>query len=100
MRRLTVTAPAHCDLEEIQDYIARDKPAAATRLIRQLRETFKMLAQRPFLGEARNDLRHGLRQFSKRRYVIFYEFDDARVSILRVLHGARDAAAIFAKDQE
>jgi toxin ParE1/3/4 len=59
-----------------------------------------MLRQRPFLGQRRNDLQAGLRAFCVKRYVIFYRFDDQAVTILRVLHGARDASAVFAENIE
>src|SRR5688572_25389221 len=99
MRGLEVAQGAEQDLAETWHYIARDSPRAATTLIRQLRATFAMLRQRPFLGEVRHDLRPDLRAFCKKKYVIYYRFDDRVVTIMRVLHGARDATAIFAEDE-
>ena len=37
MARLTITESARADLREIRDYIAKDNPAAARRVVERLR---------------------------------------------------------------
>jgi plasmid stabilization system protein ParE len=47
MARLTVTENARADLREILDYIAKDNPAAARRVIERLRAQARQLAATP-----------------------------------------------------
>jgi toxin ParE1/3/4 len=48
----------------------------------------------PFAGASRERLAHGLRVTFKGNYAIYYAVTAAEVIIVRVLHGARDAAVI------
>jgi plasmid stabilization system protein ParE len=81
-------------------YIARDKPSAAVRFSRRMGDTIRMLASAPMLGEACDHIRHGLRRFSHGNYAIYYEVGSEYVRFVRILHGARDAEAIFAEENE
>lgn len=90
MRRIVLTPLADADLVGIWLYIARDNPRAADRLIRQISDTFNLLAGNPDLGIRQDDIRPGLRcKPVRRNYLIFYEIGDDALRILRVLHGAR-----------
>ena len=93
--KVRVTAPARDDLDEIWDYIAHDNPVAATRMVYRIRDRFEMLGRQPLLGEACEDLQPGLRSFPVRPYVIYYSVLHDEVSIVRVLHGARDVEQLF-----
>jgi toxin ParE1/3/4 len=93
--RLRVTRLAQTDVDEIHDYIARDKPAAAIRWVEQTREQFKFLARSPAAGQARDDVQPGLRSFSHGNYVIFCRPQSDALEIVRVLHGRRDIRALF-----
>ena len=83
------------DLDGILEYIARDNPPAAIRFVETLKEKCHTLARFPLLGASRDQLVEGLRVFSVGNYAIYYrpEADTARIE--RVLHGARDADALF-----
>lgn len=48
----------------------------------------------PNAGPAREHLARGLRVIQKGNYAIYYTHDDRELVIVRVLHGARDAAAL------
>lgn len=50
MARSVLSPQAHEDLRELRDYIARDDPAAARRVLHDLREAIRRLAQTPELG--------------------------------------------------
>lgn len=89
------TSQARLDLVEIVDFIARDNPVAAFRLLDRLEEKFAMLARQPLIGEPRDDLGEGVRQFTVGNYVIYYRSLDDGALILRVLHGARDVRSLF-----
>lgn len=41
---------ARADLQEIWDFVARDDRAAAARVLREIRDRFKLLARNPLLG--------------------------------------------------
>ena len=45
------------DLDEVWDYIARDNPAIADRLLDKIAAKCEMLARQSLIGEARPDLR-------------------------------------------
>ena len=93
--KVCVTVPAREDLDEIWDYIARDNPVVATKVVYRIRDRFEMLGRQPLLGEVCEDLQPGLRNFPVRPYVIYYCVLDDVVSIVRVLHGARDVEQLF-----
>jgi toxin ParE1/3/4 len=86
---------AEADLEEIWQYIARDNRTAADHLHATFRDKFLMLANRPLLGERREDLRPNLRAFTVGRYVIYYRPSEDAIEVIRVLHSARDVRALF-----
>ena len=50
MARLLVREQAWVDLEEVGAFIAKDNPAAAAEVVRQLRVSFEQLARMPQLG--------------------------------------------------
>ena len=96
MSAYELTPRAHCDLEEIDDYLARRNPSAARDLLIRVVDVFEMLARHPEAGRRRPELKVGLRSFPVGNYVVYYRIAERRVQILRVGHGARDAAALLA----
>ncbi len=56
----------------------------------------RAMADYPETGSDRSVFAPGLRATFVRRYVIYYTFDAAEVLVVRVAHGARDQAALFA----
>lgn len=70
MSRYRLPRPARADLKEAVRYIARDH------------------------------IRQGLRRFSHGNYAIYYEVAPECVRFVRILHGARDAEAIFAEEDQ
>ena len=51
----------------------------------------------PEMGVTREQLAPGLRALPYRDYVMYYRADAHALVIVRVLHGARDARAIFGR---
>jgi toxin ParE1/3/4 len=90
MGHLRFSRQALQDLVEIGDYIAQDSPANAARFVMRLEQHCELLASRPLIGRARNEVRPGLRSIKYNRYVIFYHITEEDVEIVRVLHNARD----------
>jgi toxin ParE1/3/4 len=90
-RRILRTPDAIADLDGIWDYIARDNPAAADRILDELNARFALVAENPDLGELQPKLADGTyRRFTCRNYVIYYRPLDDGIVLVRVLHGARD----------
>ncbi len=85
------------ELDDIWYYVARQSGSIeiADRLIDSITDRFFLLANHPYVGRLRDDLRPGLRSFPVGQYVILYRIDDADVLILHVVHSHRDIQKIF-----
>jgi toxin ParE1/3/4 len=86
-------------LAEIWAFIAEGSPPTATDFIHRIEEKFEPLRHHPELGPQRDQLAPGLRAHFYRDYVIYYSFTDTEVIVIRVVHGSRDAAALFATEE-
>jgi toxin ParE1/3/4 len=84
------SARAEIDFIEIWGHIANDDPLAADRQLDLLDEACRMLAGHQHAGKSRDDLAHGLRFFPVGNYLVFYTARDDGITVVRVLHGARD----------
>ena len=93
--RVTLSPLAERDLEAIGDYIAEDNPSRALSFIAELRTQSATIAKAPQAYRARPELGEGLRSCAHGNYVIFFTAAKARLTIVRVLHGAMDSAAQF-----
>ncbi|MCW2317384.1 toxin ParE1/3/4 [Rhodoblastus acidophilus] len=89
MNRLKITPRAAADLEDIADFIAREAPRAAVRLVERIQQTARLLRDHPQLGSPRNDIARDLRLFPVGNYLILFRALDDGVEIVRILHGAR-----------
>jgi toxin ParE1/3/4 len=66
--------------------------------VTEIARRFEPLLSRPEMGPRPDKLRSGIRVYFYRDYAIYYTFSNTEVVIVRVLHGARDARAQFARD--
>jgi len=66
----------------------------ATRLLDKLYQACEPVRHFPGSGAAREQLATGLRVCFSGNYAIYYMHDKHAVTIIRVLHGSRDAAAL------
>lgn len=88
MARLSWTEPAVADLEAIADYIALDKPDAATRYVHRVFAAVERLVRFPKSGARIPELPH----FPYRQLVvppcrIFYRIEGNDILIVSVLRG-------------
>lgn len=91
MRRAIIRPQAELDLLQIWHYVARDRPAAASRLLDDLQAAIETLRERPTLGRPRGEVGDDRYLFHRvGNYLVAYRIADAAVVIERVLHGARD----------
>ncbi len=81
---------AEIDLLEIWSYIAKDDPLAADRQLDRIDAACDMLAENPQGGPRREDLARGLRFYPVGNYLIFHTAGEDGITVVRVLHGARD----------
>jgi toxin ParE1/3/4 len=65
-----LTQRAHCDLEEVDDYLSRRNVKAARDFIVQAVETFELLASHPEIGRRRPELKTGVRSFPLGNYIV------------------------------
>lgn len=89
--RLEVSADAQRDLDDIWDYLAQYREAAAERQLALIRSKFLNLVAMPFSGPQRGMSR----VLVAGNYNIFYRTAGDVVEILRVLHGRRDCATLM-----
>ena len=89
------------ELEEIFDYIARESPAGASRLIGQIRDEIERLKLFPLrqIVEGEENSVNPVRSLPAGNYMIFFRVFEQRraVNILHVLHGARRRPGGFGK---
>jgi len=91
MHCLVFTEQAQADLLEAWVFIAEDNPAAADKVLDTLEKEAKLLLLQPLMGRARPELGRAVRSWpSATPYVVFYEVDESELTVLRVLHHARD----------
>src|SRR5580692_8233164 len=93
-----ISDEAQAELDDIWYYVAQKSygESVADRLIDRITYRFSMLAQHPHIGRARDeDLRLGLRTFPVESYIIVYRVDGDDVTILLVVRGDRDLAALL-----
>jgi toxin ParE1/3/4 len=96
-RKVKVTARAKADIRSIADWIARDSVTAAVRWLDDLESRFRTICDVPGTGTNREDLRPGLRSSPFGNYLIFFKATQKTLTIVRVIHGARDYRHFFEK---
>lgn len=94
--KVVLTAEALDDLEQIGDYIAGGSPVRARTFVAELVAAALKIGQIPqgFPLVPRYESR-GVRRRVHGAYLIFYRVEDDHVSILHILHGARDYEALL-----
>lgn len=87
---LPFTARAQLDLIDIWYAIARDNPSAADGVLDDIREHARFLRDHPTAGDIVRRSPPRLRTSAVGSYVLYYRFEQRRIAIICVLHGARD----------
>lgn len=95
--RLQYAAGARSDLADIRSYLRREaSPAIARRMMARLRGAIAAARAMPQAGAPRPEFGEHCRFVIERPYVIYYACADEVMTVLRILHAARDRAAIMA----
>ena len=88
--RVEYRPAALADLENALDYIARDSPSAAIRIIDAIEDAcLTTLSAFPSSGKTHEHILPGLRILVVENYRICYFAHPDRIEVLRILHGAR-----------
>ncbi len=91
MAKLVIAPLAEKDLNDILDFIARDKPQAAVRWVDKIRAMCEFLANNSKTGQRRPEFKTGgFRSSLVGNYVIFYREIPDGIEIARVVRGERD----------
>ena len=96
--RYRLTREAAQDLSAILIYIAQRNAAAADKLAGRLGREFSRLAERPKSYAATPELGTDLRRSLCKPYLIFFREEKDVISIIAIVHGARDLYAYFGID--
>ena len=87
------------DLQEIEEFIARDSALHAIGFVDRIVESVGKLQKAPQVGRIVPEFgRSDLRELLFRRYRIVYLLEEDTVTILRVVHGARDLTDLVRKE--
>ena len=96
MKRFKLSPEAASDVRDIWAYIAEDSIKAARKVRISLLDACKLLAENPHIGHSREDLTDQPVLFwPVGSYLIIYDSRTKPLSIVRVLHGARDVPSLF-----
>ena len=105
-RRVALRHAAREDLIESYLFIGCDSPDAAERFLQAAEESCDALADMPEIGhrwESEDQRLQDVRVWHVKgfeNWLIFYRVTEHDVDILRVIHGARDIAAISGDELE
>lgn len=94
--RVIFTQEARRDLADIARYIAVDNPDRARSYVEKLRSACLEIGQMPNAFELVEDT--SLPELRRRifaPYLIFYRVEETSISLVRILHGARDYLQIL-----
>jgi toxin ParE1/3/4 len=88
---------AQTDLLEIWLFVAEDSMALADRLLDSIESEAKTLALQANMGRPRPELGEALRSWPvSKSYVLYYLPEEHGITVIRVLHQARDSASTLA----
>ena len=100
MRPFVLSHAAAADLDDIYEYIAKDNPSAAARLVDAIYDQIVALTQMPGMGHRRPDLADDPRIliWPVGSYLILYTVQDSppnAIQVWAIAHGKRDIAALI-----
>jgi len=98
--RLVIAPRAQADLRDVAEYIAKEDPGAALRILVRTEKSIERLLERPFLGPAVvRPPRRDLRKLTIAPYIVFYRVAGAELQVVRLLHSSRDVDDVLLNDR-
>lgn len=99
MAKVSWSLTASRDLRQIENFIARDSILHAVSFVDRLIESAEKLQQSPQIGRVVPEFgRSDLREVLFRGYRLVYLLKNGDVIVLRVVHGARNLAALAERE--
>ncbi|MEK7763007.1 MAG: type II toxin-antitoxin system RelE/ParE family toxin [Nitrospirota bacterium] len=99
MAQVRWSLTAGSDLQDIEDFIARDSVLHAITFVDRVVESAETLLKTPRIGRIVPEFsRPDLREVLFREYRIVYLVQDNEILILRVVHGSRDLLALVRRE--
>jgi len=96
MAAVLYSASAENDLLEAWLYVADNRVSAADRMLDLIEAEAMRLLEQPMMGRERRELAPSLRSWpTSTPYILFYIPAAQGITVVRVLHHARDIPAIF-----
>lgn len=93
MAKIRWSVTAESDLREIEEFIAKDSVLHAVSFVDRLVESADRISRYPQAGRSVPEFnRQDLREIVYRGYRVVYLVEAEAVTILRVVHGARNMA--------
>ena len=100
MAEIRWTLTAADDVRLLEEWIARDSPLNSVDFTDRLIGSVEKLADSPLLGRIVPEFTQDrLRELIFRGYRIVYSVEESFVTVLRVIHGARDMRRLAAREQ-
>ena len=91
MSNVRFAKSARTDLLEAWLFIAESNLNATDQVLESVEREADLLATQPLMGRARPELADGVRSWpTSTAYILFYLVDDKGITVIRVLHHARD----------
>jgi addiction module RelE/StbE family toxin len=87
--KIQITKPATTDLQEIDNYIRQDNPAAAARTVIRVLDAIEYLSTFPTIGRVGRLPRTRELIVSRTSFIVVYQVRQQTVFVLRILHAAR-----------
>jgi len=96
MRRVVFSKLAQRDVDDIWSYVAQDSIDAAEKVTDAVDRAVRQLSRMPGLGHERLELR-GRRYlvWSVYSYLVIYRYGPKTLTVVRIVHGARDLRRLF-----
>ncbi len=94
--RFVFTEDAELQLLEILDYLADESESVTIRIRDAIYDAVGKLAERPGIGHTREDLTdRPVKFWNVYSYLLVYDPESRPLTIIAVLHGARDVAELL-----
>jgi len=97
MNQCLISPQSIRDLDSISDYFFNRNIETGEMLFQDFTKKCENLLQFPNMGRSYEYIRQGMRGLPLNGYIIFYQFVNNNVEILRVINGRQDLEALFAE---
>jgi len=96
VKRVVFGAQARRDLDKIWTHVAHDSVDAAEKVVDRIERAVRLLAFSPGIGHERPELRgHRYRVWAVYSYLVIYRYGPKTLTVVRVVHGARDLRRVL-----